>query len=120
MVDSYGGPVMSAVLTALHRPAVVETKSLWIAGTRVNLPASEVDELRDQCRLMVARQLSLFSEALTVARPCNTCDYDLGLRTGVLIGLLLHPGADSEQIREAMSEIQSLHRSRLIELGVIR
>ena len=111
---------MSAVLTALHRPAVVETKPLWIAETKFQLPASAVDELRDQCRRMAARQVELFREDLVVARPGNTCDYELGMHTGVLIGLLLHPGADNEQIREAMSEIQSLHRSRLIELGVIR
>ena len=120
MVDSYGGPVMSAVLTALHRPAVVDTKPLWIGARRIDLPASEVDEIRDQCRLMTARQVDLFREALVVARPSNTCDHDLGMRTGVLIGLLLHPGADAAQIREAMDEIQSLHSRRLIELGVIQ
>lgn len=111
---------MSAVITTTHRPAVVETKSIWLAGTRVTLPASEVDEMRDQCRQMTARQVDLFREALVVARPSNTCAHDLGMRTGVLIGLLLHPGADAAQIREAMDEIQSLHSRRLIELGVIQ
>ena len=84
---------MSAVITATHRPAVIETD-----------PDAE---RRERIRALIARQV-------TESQDCVRWGYDAGSahgwgeRLGIVIGHVDNPYADQVQVRAARAEIVRL------------